>query len=229
MVCPTRGKGNKKCVIKKSARAAYHKFSSGFHQKRKEPYSEFSHNWPVPEVSNKDFLRLWRGRVCGEMQKQFFLKGLSFGKCPALRIREESISWEETEKGIWFLHVSVFIFTSAWPCLPLCSVCFKSDSEFMESFRRMSSNLWFMTSCRSCALVNNTLSVWNCISELWNITSADKSFQPNSLENLSLDVQPFGAQADPQQLPEHLVAGWQASQSPALHTHQPPQDARWWY
>lgn len=95
---------------------------------------------------------------------------------PMVWRREEGISWEETEEGILFLHLSVFIFTLVWPCLPLCSVCFKSDSEFMEPFRRLSHNLWFMTSCRNCMLVNNTLSVWNCISELWNITSADKSF-----------------------------------------------------
>lgn len=175
MTCPTMKKTTLKVhnwKKKKKARTDYNKFPSGFHQERKESYSVFTHSQPVPEVLNKELLRLWFGRMCTWRCRG----GPSWREGPFHWRREEGISWEETEEGILFLHLSVFIFTLVWPCLPLCSVCFKSDSEFMEPFRRMSHNLWFMTSCRNWMLVNNTLSVWNCISELWNITSADKSF-----------------------------------------------------
>lgn len=60
---------------------------------------------------------------------------------PMLWRREGDISWEEAEEGIQFLHLTVFLFTLVWPGLLLCSVCFKSDSEFMEPFKRVSHNL----------------------------------------------------------------------------------------
>lgn len=60
---------------------------------------------------------------------------------PVAERREEGISWEETEAGILFLHLSVFIFTFVWSCLLLSCVYFKNESEFTEPLRQMSRNL----------------------------------------------------------------------------------------
>lgn len=71
--------------------------------------------------------------------------------------------------------ISVFSYLPLFAIAIVMRLLKKNESEFMEPFRRMSCNLWFMTSCKNCMQINNALSAWNCTSKLWNRTSAAKS------------------------------------------------------
>lgn len=145
----------KNASLKKNARADYNKFLSELHQERKWSYSVFAHSQPVPEVLIKDLLKLWFGWMCTWRCRD----DLSWrnAELPALQWLGEDISWEET----WWDPISEFQCFHIYLCLVLLllsCVYLKNESEFMEPFRRMSCNLWFMTSCRNCMLINNALS-----------------------------------------------------------------------
>lgn len=172
MTCPTK---KKNASQKKNAGADYNKFLSEFHQERKWSYSAFAHSQPFPEVLNKDLLRLPFGWMCTwRCRDDPSWRNAELSALQRLG-KGRNVSAGRRHDGILFLHFSVFLFTFVCYCYCLVFIL-KNESEFMEPFRRMSCNLWFMTSCRNCMLIDNALSAWNCTSKLWNRTNAEKSF-----------------------------------------------------
>lgn len=150
---------SKNASLKKNARADYNKFLSEFHQERKWSYSAFAHSQPVPEVLSRDLLRLQSGWMCTwRCRDNPSWRGVELSATQCLG-EGRKVSAGRRHGGILFLHFSAFIFTFVWSCLLLSCVYLKNESEFMEPFRRMSCNLWFMTSCRNCVLSSNALSV----------------------------------------------------------------------